>query len=46
MPDVVCMNLQDAQDAIQDAGVLFSRSEDARGHGRNQVLDRNGQVAT
>jgi beta-lactam-binding protein with PASTA domain len=41
MPDVVCMNLQAAQDAIQAAGVFFSRSEDATGAGRKQVLDRN-----
>ena len=44
MPDVVCMNLQDAQDTIQLAGVFFSRSDDASGRGRNQVLDRNWQV--
>lgn len=41
MPRVVCMNLQDAQDTIQNAGVFFSRSEDATGQGRRQVLDRN-----
>ena len=41
MPDVVCMNLQAAQDRIQSAGVFFSRSEDATGEGRSQVLDRN-----
>jgi beta-lactam-binding protein with PASTA domain len=41
MPNVVCMNLQDAQDTIQAAGVFFSRSEDATGKGRMQVLDRN-----
>ncbi|MGK8502245.1 PASTA domain-containing protein [Nocardia asiatica] len=35
------MNLQDAQDAIQAAGVFFSRSEDATGKGRMQLLDRN-----
>ena len=46
MPDVVCMNLQDAQDTIQDAGVFFSRSEDATGQGRNQILDRNWQVVS
>lgn len=44
MPDVVCMNLQDAQDRIQAAGVFFSRSEDATGAGRNQVMDRNWVV--
>jgi beta-lactam-binding protein with PASTA domain len=41
MPNVVCMNLQDAQDTIQAAGVFFSRSKDATGKGRMQVLDRN-----
>jgi hypothetical protein len=44
MPDVVCMNLQTAQDEIQDHGVFFSRSEDASGAGRMQVLDRNWVV--
>lgn len=41
MPDVVCMNLQEAQDEIQDHGVFLSRSEDATGAGRFQVFDRN-----
>jgi len=44
MPGVVCMNLQDAQDLIQAAGVFFSRSTDATGAGRRQVLDRNWVV--
>ncbi|WP_420453137.1 hypothetical protein [Ilumatobacter sp.] len=44
MPDVVCMILQDAQDEIQDRGVLLSRSEDATGAGRRQILDRNWVV--
>jgi hypothetical protein len=44
MPQVVCMNLQDAQNEIQDHGVFFSRSEDATGRGRNQIIDRNWQV--
>jgi beta-lactam-binding protein with PASTA domain len=44
MPDVVCMNLQDAQDEIQRAGVFFSRSEDATGKGRSQLVDRNWLV--
>jgi hypothetical protein len=39
MPDVVCHVGQDALDEIQEAGVFFSRSEDATG--RAQVLDRN-----
>lgn len=41
MPDVVCMNLQAAQDRIQEAGVFFSRSADATGAGRRQVVDSN-----
>ncbi|MFC8045634.1 calcium-binding protein [Nocardia sp. NPDC057353] len=38
------MNLQDAQDTIQAAGVFFSRSVDATGKGRAQVMDRNWVV--
>lgn len=41
MPNVMCMNLQDAQDLIQENGVFFSRSADASGKGRNQVVDSN-----
>lgn len=41
MPDVVCSNLQDAQDEIQTTGVFLALSEDASGAGRNQVLDSN-----
>nr|WP_296779114.1 hypothetical protein [Rhodococcus sp. (in: high G+C Gram-positive bacteria)] len=41
MPPVVCMNLQAAQNLIQDAGVFFSRSEDATGASRMQVNDSN-----
>jgi hypothetical protein len=44
MPDVVCMDLQYAQDTIQDAGVWLSRSVDATGQGRMQVMDRNWTV--
>ena len=44
MPDVVGMNLQAAQDHIQSLGVFFSRSEDATGASRAQVLDRNWVV--
>ncbi|MGW5386700.1 hypothetical protein [Nocardia sp. NPDC003963] len=44
MPAVVCMNLQAAQDLIQTAGVFYSRSEDATGQGRRQVVDRNWVV--
>lgn len=32
MPDVVGMDLQLAQDTIQEAGPFYSRSEDATGH--------------
>jgi hypothetical protein len=41
MPDIVCMNLQDAQDEIQRHGVFFSRSEDGTGQGRSQLIDSN-----
>jgi hypothetical protein len=44
MPLVVCMNLQDAQDEIQDHGVFASGSEDATGQGRRQIIDSNWQV--
>ena len=41
MVDVLCMNLQDAQNLIQDQGVFLSRSKDASGQDRNQIYDRN-----
>lgn len=41
MPAVVCMNLQSAQNLIQQAGVFYSRSADATGQGRMQVNDSN-----
>jgi len=41
MPDVVCMNLQDAQDRIQQENVFYSRSQDATGQDRMQVIDSN-----
>lgn len=44
MPDVVCSNLQDAQNEIQRAGVYLSYSEDATGRDRNQVIDSNWLV--
>lgn len=44
MPDVVCMNLQEAQNTIQKAGVFLSRSHDATGQARHQILDRDWQV--
>jgi hypothetical protein len=43
-PDVVCLDLQTAQDTIQEAGVFFSRSHDATGRDRMQLLDSNWQV--
>lgn len=46
MPNVVCMNLQAAQNAIQRAGVFFSRSEDATGEGRSQIVDSNWIVVS
>lgn len=46
MPDVVCMNLQEAQDTIQQTGVFLSRSFDATGAGRMQVLDSNWVVVS
>lgn len=47
MPDVVCMNLQDAQDRIQaEAGVFLSRSFDATGQERNQIVDSNWLVVS
>lgn len=44
MPNVVCMNLQAAQDEIQKYGVFFSRSSDATGMNRMQLFDRNWVV--
>lgn len=44
MPNVLCLSLQQAQDAIQSAGVFFSRSVDASGQGRSQLIDSNWQV--
>lgn len=41
MPNVVCMNLQEAQDEIQDHGVFYSRSRDASGRNRSQFIDSN-----
>ncbi|MFT4086554.1 MAG: hypothetical protein QM658_05270 [Gordonia sp. (in: high G+C Gram-positive bacteria)] len=44
MPDVMCMNLQEAQNKIQKAGVFFSRSQDGTGKARRQLYDRNWLV--
>jgi hypothetical protein len=47
MPFVLCMNLQDAQDLIQSVtGVFFSRSFDATGAGRSQIIDSNWIVVS
>lgn len=49
MPDVVCMELQAAQDTLQEAGFYLLSSKDALGD-RHQILDRDwvviGQSAT
>lgn len=39
MPDLICMDLQSAQDEIQDHGVVLSGSTDATGQGRSQLID-------
>lgn len=46
MPNVLCMNLQEAQDEIQDHGVFFSRSQDASGQDRFQMNDSNWIVVS
>lgn len=47
MPNLVGRNLQDAQDAIQaltSYGIAITRSHDATGAGRHQILDRDWKV--
>ena len=45
MPNVPCgTDLQVAQNTVQTAGVFFSRSEDASGQGRSQLIDSNWTV--
>jgi hypothetical protein len=44
VPDVVCKDLQSAQDSLQAAGFYNLRSVDATGEGRVQVVDRNWVV--
>ena len=44
MPDVVGMNLQEAQDLLQNMGSYFMDQEDASGEGRLQIDDSNWQV--
>jgi len=43
VPDVRCMELQAAQDTLQDAGFLLLSSKDALGD-RHQILDRDWVV--
>ena len=46
MPNVMCMDLQSAQDKIQEGGVFFSRSFDATGADRSQIIDSNWIVVS
>jgi hypothetical protein len=49
MPDLIGMDLQGAQDAVQsltDGEVFFSSSTDLSGQGRAQIVDRNWTVCT
>lgn len=45
MPDLVGLDLQSAQNAVQDLGVIYSVSHDLLGS-RNQVIDSNWVVCT
>ena len=48
MPEIKCgMDLQEAQNLVQKVTgepLFFSRSEDATGQGRSQLVDRNWTV--
>ena len=44
VPNVVCMNLQDAQNAMQASGFFNLGSADGAGQGRMQILDRDWVV--
>ena len=44
MPNVTCMNLQDAQNTLQSAGFFNLASVDGLGQGRQQILDRDWLV--
>jgi beta-lactam-binding protein with PASTA domain len=44
VPNVTCMNLQDAQNALQSAGFFNLASVDGLGQGRMQILDRDWVV--
>jgi beta-lactam-binding protein with PASTA domain len=46
VPDVVCLDLQHAQDALRAAGFYVLTSSDASGQGRQQLVDRNWVVVT
>jgi beta-lactam-binding protein with PASTA domain len=46
VPNVVCKDLQSAQDTLQAAGFYLLGSEDATGQGRQQVVDRNWVVVS
>jgi hypothetical protein len=44
IPNVVCKDLQTAQDTLQAAGFFNLHSKDGTGKGRQQILDRNWVV--
>jgi hypothetical protein len=44
VPNVTCMNLQDAQNILQSAGFFNLASADGLGQGRQQILDRDWLV--
>ncbi|MGH4007968.1 MAG: PASTA domain-containing protein [Pseudonocardiaceae bacterium] len=49
MPDLVGLNLQEAQNTIQkltDFGIAWTRSHDSTGAGRQQVWDQNWRVCS
>lgn len=46
MPDVIGINLQEAQDYLQSLGSYLLDQEDASGAGRIQILDRNWYVCS
>jgi hypothetical protein len=49
MPNLVGLNLQNAQDQIQSLtnyGIAVTTSHDATGAGRHQVFDRNWKVCS
>ncbi|MCP2250615.1 PASTA domain-containing protein [Lentzea aerocolonigenes] len=46
VPNVVCLDLQKAQDTLQAAGFYLLGSEDATGQRRQQLVDRNWVVVS